>query len=139
MLDAGTGTQLARVDVGGSVVASPAVTSEGWIVVGDTSGILWCIGGAWVWKHRADGGGDLVTASLTPHAARLPRLEPELPVVAPGVGRRCTGGDCHHVCAGVLLLHAQAAAALSTVAAGAWRWCACAGAIDRAHVHPVAV
>ena len=45
MLDAATGAQLVQVDVGGSVVASPAVTSEGWVVIGDTSGILWCIGG----------------------------------------------------------------------------------------------
>lgn len=48
VLDAASGAQLVQVDVGGSVTASPAVTASGWLVVGDTSGILWCIGGGFL-------------------------------------------------------------------------------------------
>ena len=45
VLDAASGQQLAEVDVGGSVSASPAVTAQGWVVVGDASGVVWSLGG----------------------------------------------------------------------------------------------
>lgn len=45
VLDATTGVEQARIDVGGPVLAQVAVAAAGTMVVGDNAGTLWCLGG----------------------------------------------------------------------------------------------